>query len=418
MGKLVIEGGMPLRGALTVQGAKNSALPLLAACVLCHSPCVIHNCPSLSDVEASRKILTHLGCRVAAEDDTVTVDPRGVEQYTIPDALMREMRSSVVFLGAIVSRLGRARISFPGGCELGPRPIDLHLAALRRLGLTIREEHGFLDCVCEKGRLRGETIALSFPSVGATENILLAASAAEGITTVINAAREPEIADLGAFLNRCGAKVRGAGQSVVQIEGVKELHGCEHTVIPDRIVAATYMAAAAATGGKVELRHICQQHLDPVKPVFREAGCSVREDGDTLFLSALPRPHALRCVRTMPYPGFPTDAQAPVMAMSALADGNSLFVENIFENRYKHVPELLRMGASVKLEGKVAVVEGVDRLYGARVEASDLRGGAALVVAGLAASGATEVSGLHHIDRGYASIEQDLSQLGARIRRE
>lgn len=417
MCKLVIEGGMPLRGAIDLQGAKNSALPVLAACVLCNSPCIIHNCPSLLDVEASCKILEHLGCKVRKERDTVTVDPSGVDQISIPDELMREMRSSIVFLGAIVSRLGRAHISFPGGCELGPRPIDLHLAALRRLGLSINEEHGFLDCRCT-GRLHGETIALSFPSVGATENILLASATAEGTTTIINAAREPEITDLAAFLNRCGAKVRGAGESVLEVEGVAALHGCEHVVIPDRIVAATYMAAAAATGGDVELRHVCASHLSPVKPVFHEAGCEIRETGDSLILHAPSVLRPLRCVRTMPYPGFPTDAQAPVMAMSTLAAGNSLFVENIFENRYKHVSELVRMGASVKLEGKVAVVEGVKQLYGARVEAADLRGGAALVVAGLTAIGITEVFGLHHIDRGYASIERDLERLGARIHRE
>lgn len=416
MCKLMIEGGRQLQGAVDVQGAKNAALPVLAASVLCGSPCVIHNCPGLLDVEVSCKILEHLGCKVRKERGTVTVDPTGVTEPDIPDALMREMRSSIVFLGAIAARLGRARISFPGGCELGPRPIDLHLAALRRLGLVINEEHGYLDCRCT-GRLHGETIALSFPSVGATENILLAAATAKGVTTIINAAREPEIADLAAFLNRCGANVRGAGGSVVEIEGVDALHGCEHAVIPDRIVAATYMAAAAATGGEVELRGVRQAHLSPVIPVFLEAGCAIRTVGNRLFLRGAPSLLPLRCVRTMPYPGFPTDAQAPVMAMSTRAAGNSLFVENIFDNRYKHVSELVRMGASIKLEGKVAVVEGVRTLFGAPVVAADLRGGAALVVAGLAAEGVTEVTGLHHIDRGYTSIEQDLTQLGAQIRR-
>ncbi|MFT8888472.1 MAG: UDP-N-acetylglucosamine 1-carboxyvinyltransferase [Ethanoligenens sp.] len=416
MCKLVIEGGRPLQGTIDIQGAKNAALPVLAACVLCESPCVIHNCPGLLDVDASCKILKHLGCRVKKEKGTVTVDPTNVAECSIPDALMREMRSSIVFLGAIAARLGQARISFPGGCELGPRPIDLHLAALRKLGLVINEGHGFLDCHCT-GRLHGETIALSFPSVGATENILLAAVTAEGLTTIINAAREPEIADLASFLNRCGAKIRGAGESVVEIEGVDALHGSEHRVIPDRIVATTYMTAAAVTGGELELRGVQHTHLSPVVPVFLEAGCAIRADKENLFLRAVHSLHPLRCVRTMPYPGFPTDAQAPVMAMSTLAEGNSLFVENIFENRYKHVPELVRMGASIKLEGKVAVVEGVRALFGAPVVAADLRGGAALVVAGLAAEGTTEVTGLHHIDRGYTSIEQDLASVGARIRR-
>lgn len=416
MCKLTIEGGKPLQGAIHIQGAKNAALPILAACVLCNSPCVIHNCPDLLDVAVSCKILEHLGCRVQKKQSVVTVDPTVISKDGIPDALMRKMRSSIVFLGAIAARLGRARISFPGGCELGPRPIDLHLAALRKLGLVIQEDHGYLNGRCSGG-LHGETIALSFPSVGATENVLLAAVTAKGTTTVINAAREPEIADLAAFLNQCGAKVHGAGESIIEVEGVDRLHGCEHTVIPDRIAAATYMAAAAATGGEVELRGIQRAHLTPVIPVFREAGCVIRETNETLLLRSAQVLHPLRCVRTMPYPGFPTDAQAPVMAMSAFAKGNSLFVENIFENRYKHVPELVRMGASIKLEGKVAVVEGVDTLFGTSVIASDLRGGAALVVAGLAAEGVTEVSGLHHIDRGYMSIERDLARLGARIRR-
>lgn len=416
MCKLIIEGGRPLQGAIDVQGAKNAALPILAAILLCGSPCVIHNCPDLLDVRASCRILEHLGCRVRKAGNTVTVDPTGFSGYSIPDVLMREMRSSIVFLGAIAARMGRAHISFPGGCELGPRPIDLHLAALRRLGLTIQEDHGFLDCRCDGG-LQGETIALSFPSVGATENVLLAAVTASGTTTIVNAAREPEIADLAAFLNQCGAKVRGAGESIIEIEGVAALHGCEHNVIPDRIVAATYMAAAAITGGEVELCGVQRAHLSPVVPVFREAGCAIREEKDRLIIRAVENLHPLHCVRTMPYPGFPTDAQAPVMAMSTLAKGNSLFVENIFENRYKHVPELVRMGASIKLEGKVAVVEGVNTLLGASVVAADLRGGAALVVAGLAAEGVTEVTGLHHIDRGYTSIEGDLEKLGAQIHR-
>lgn len=416
MCKMMIEGGKALQGAIHVQGAKNAALPILAACVLCHSPCILHNCPDLLDVNVSCKILEHLGCCVQKEQGTVTVDPTVVSNGSIPDRLMREMRSSIVFLGAIAARLGRVRISFPGGCELGPRPIDLHLAALRKLGLVIQENHGYLDGRCA-GDLHGETIALSFPSVGATENVLLAAVTAKGMTTIINAAREPEIADLAAFLNRCGAKVRGAGESIIEVEGVDHLHGCEHTVMPDRIVAATYMAATAITGGKVELRGIRPAHLTPVIPVFREAGCMIREEKDRLLIRAAQKLQPLHCVRTMPYPGFPTDAQALVMAMSTLAKGNSLFVENIFENRYKHVPELVRMGASIKLEGKVAVVEGVDALFGASVVASDLRGGAALVVAGLAAEGVTEVTGLRHIDRGYTCMERDLAQLGAQISR-
>lgn len=423
MSRLLVEGPTPLAGEIRVQGAKNSALPILTSALLCDSPSVVHNCPDLLDVEASCGILRHLGCGVRREGQSVFIDPAGVSKYDVPDALMREMRSSIVFLGAICAKLGRARISFPGGCELGPRPIDLHLAALRQLGVRIEEDHGWLNCRVEDG-LRGANIMLSFPSVGATENIMLAAATARGTTTIVNAAREPEIGDLAAFLNACGGDVRGAGESTVVVEGVRALHGCEHEVIADRIAAATYMAAAAATGGSLRLTHLNLRHLTPLLPVFEEAGCALssraapqERNADTLEISRRGKLGPVRSVRTMPYPGFPTDAQAPAMAMAALADGISIFIENIFENRYKHASELVRMGAKIKLEGKVAIVEGVPKLYGAQVEATDLRGGAALVAAGMAAEGETVVSGVHHIDRGYESIETALSSLGAKIRR-
>jgi UDP-N-acetylglucosamine 1-carboxyvinyltransferase len=407
-----------VRGELPVHGAKNSALPILTSAVLCDTPSVIHNCPDLSDVDASCSILRYLGCTVKREssNSTVRIDAAGAEKYDIPVELMREMRSSIVFLGAICARLGRARISFPGGCELGPRPIDLHLAALRQLGVVIEEDHGWLNCYT-LGRLHGANIALSFPSVGATENIMLAAAKAQGTTVVINAAREPEIADLANFLCRCGAKITGAGESVMTIEGVETLQGCEYSVMPDRIVAATYMAAAAITGGNLLLKGVSVSHLSPVIPVFREMGCTVDTFEDKLSIkrSGVLRP--VKYVRTMPYPGFPTDAQAPVMAVSTLARGTSIFIENIFENRYKHAAELVRLGARIKTEGKVAIVEGVERLYGAPVEATDLRGGAALVVAALAAEGETVITGLRHIDRGYELIEKALAGAGAEITR-
>lgn len=418
MERLLITGGVPLKGEVCVQGAKNSSLPLLAATVLCHGQTVLHNCPELSDVDAACQILSYLGCRVEREGRTVTVDARDVSGGAVPDRLMREMRSSVVFLGAIAARLGHANISFPGGCELGPRPIDLHLFALRKLGLTVREDRGCLDCTVN-GRLKGTNITLSFPSVGATENILLAAATAEGTTVITNAAREPEIMDLADFLNRCGAKVKGAGEGVITIEGVERLTPCEHTVIPDRIVAATYLCCGAATGGDVTVCHTDPTHLAGILPVFEEMGCSLMVEKDRVRLKAPEgRLRAVKDVRTMPYPGFPTDAQAPVMALSALADGTSVFVENIFESRYKHASELARMGAHIKLEGRVALVEGTEKLYGAPVAATDLRGGAALVVAGLAAEGQTAISEIRHIDRGYERIEEALIPLGAKIRRE
>ncbi len=414
--KLIIEGGHKLEGEISVHGAKNSALPVLAATMLCQGQSVIHNCPGLSDVEASVRILRHLGCKIQRDGSTLAVDSRNIVTCDIPDELMREMRSSIVFLGAIVSRMGCARLSFPGGCELGPRPIDLHLKALRQMGLLIDEQHGYLDCKV-KSHLKGAHIALSFPSVGATENIMLAAVLAKGTTVITNAAREPEIIDLANYLNACGGKITGAGGGVVTIDGVAQLHGTEHTVIPDRIAATTFLTAAAITGSKLGLKDIDVGHLSQVIPMFEEAGCIVRWEGARMEIASPRKLHPIKIVRTMPYPGFPTDAQAPVMAMATLASGTSVFVENIFESRYKHAGELLRMGANIKVEGKVAVVEGVQNLYGAQVEAPDLRGGAALVVAGLAAEGATQLTGLHHIDRGYESMEHSLTSIGAKVRR-
>ncbi len=416
MPKLVINGARKLQGEIRIHGAKNSTLPLMAASLVCGGKCVLHNCPSLSDVDTAIRILRHLGCSVTRSTGEVEIDPLPADRFDIPDHLMREMRSSIIFLGAIVSRMGKARLSFPGGCELGPRPIDLHLSALRKMGVTIDESHGCLDCSVPDG-LKGANINLSFPSVGATENIIIAAVLAKGETVITNAAREPEIWDLADFLNSCGAKIRGAGGSTIFIEGVSSLSGCEHRVIPDRIAAATYLAAAAATGSRLTVSNIIPEHLEPVFPAFEESGCRLELEGDRVRITAPDRLNRIRNVRTMPYPGFPTDAQAPVMAMTSIADGTSIFVENIFESRYKHVGELMRLGAHIKVEGRVAVVEGVSHLSGACVEATDLRGGAALVVAGLAAHGATEIRGLHHLDRGYEFMEENLASLGAHIKR-
>lgn len=416
MEKLVVEGLHTLQGTVRIHGAKNSALPLLAATLLPSSPSVIENCPPLSDVTASIAILRHLGCEVAHSPNTAEVTPGSMCRTTIPEHLMREMRSSIVFLGAILSRAGEAHLCFPGGCELGPRPVDLHLAALSQMGVDIEENGGELHCRVPDG-LHGAHITLSFPSVGATENILLAAVLAKGETVICNAACEPEIVDLCAYLNACGACIEGAGESTVRIQGVKRLIGCRFSVMPDRIEAATYMAACAVTGGALTLTGVQACHMAAVIAAFEESGCTVQTQAEQLHLKASARLRRIKTVRTMPYPGFPTDAQAPLMAMMTVADGTSLFVENIFENRYKHVGELTRMGARIKTEGRAAVVEGVEVLSGARVCCTDLRGGAAMVVAALAAQGKTEITQLHHLDRGYAALAETLQSVGASIRR-
>lgn len=411
---LKINGPCKLEGEARVQGAKNSTLPLLAASVLCRGESVFHNCPRLSDVDTSVEILEHLGCKVRRENDTLIVNSAGMTGWEIPDTLMRKMRSSIVFLGAILARMDQAALSYPGGCALGPRPIDLHLEALKRLGVRIEEQHGRIQCSVGRG-LCGGVIRLSFPSVGATENILLAAVMADGVTTIHNAAREPEIRDLAEYLNSCGGEIRGAGESTIVIHGVPKLHGCAHRIMPDRIAAATLLAAAASTGGSLLLSNGEPNHLQPVLQILEEAGCDLRLRKHQIELTAPPRLNGVKNVRTMPYPGFPTDAQSPVMAMLLKACGTSVFVENIFQSRYKHADELARMGGSIQVIGRVAVVKGVTRLSGARVVAPDLRGGAALVIAGLGAEGVTEVLGLDCLDRGYENFEGILRSLGADI---
>ncbi len=411
MSQLIIKGGRRLHGEVAVQGAKNSVLPILAATLLTSDTVALEGCPRLRDVDASMRILEGLGCSVRWEGNTLTADTSVLHQWEISDILMREMRSSAVFLGAILARCGQAELSYPGGCELGPRPIDLHLAGLRELGAEIEECGGLLHC--KASRLRGKEIVLSLPSVGATENLMLAACGAEGVTTIANAAREPEIVDLQEFLNACGARVSGAGSSTVAVEGGRKLHGCTYRVMPDRIATATYLCAAASAGGEVFLRGAREDHLATVTAVLREAGCTLESDPAGIRCVCRERPMAVRPVRTAPYPGFPTDAQAILMAALLRNRGTSVFEENIFENRYRHVDELTRMGARIRVSGRTAVVSGVDRLCGAAVRCTDLRGGAALCVAALAAEGETQVSALRHIDRGYENLEQDLKALGA-----
>ena len=414
MSSLVINGGRRLNGSLVAQGSKNSALPILAATYLVNGKSIIHNCPRLSDVECTIKILQNLGCKTERHGTDLIVDSTSASGYEIPENLMREMRSSVVFLGAILGRAKMAKISTPGGCEIGLRPIDLHLFAMRKLGVEIEESYGKLLCTI-KDKLKGAKITLTFPSVGATENAILLASVSEGTTTIINAAREPEIIDLCNFLNKCGAKISGAGESVIVIEGVKKLQATEHSVICDRIAAATYLFAGAITGGDITLKNTVPQHLNSILPVLEETGCEISIKCNDIRLKAPLKLRRIDKLITQPYPGFPTDAQAPIMTLTAVADGTSVIVENIFESRFKHVPELLRMGAKIRTEGRVAVIDGVKRLYGASVVSPDLRGGSALVLAGLVAHGKTEVGALKHIDRGYENFENNLCMLNADI---
>lgn len=416
MARYEIIGGRRLEGEVRIQGAKNSVLPILAAAVLAQSRCVIHNCPALSDTSLAIQILKMLGCAIEWNNGTIWVDPTGICNREIPGALTGKMRSSIVFLGPLLARWGRAKISYPGGCKLGPRPIDLHLDGLRQLGAVVREEEQFLLCHAPKG-LTGARIVLSFPSVGATENLMMAAVLAKGTTTLMNCACEPEIVDLAAFLNRCGARIRGAGENTIEIEGVRSLHGCEYTVIGDRIAAATYLVAGAMTGGEVLTTGIEPQNLMSMLALLQKTGSEVRWGRDHCLVKAKQPPTAVAQVRTMPYPGFPTDGLPLFLSLSAVSQGTCVFVENIFENRYSSVPGLQRMGASIRQEGKVAVVEGCAALHGADVCAEDLRGGAGLVLAALAASGCSQIQGVEWIERGYEHFCKNLASLGARIRK-
>lgn len=414
--RLIIEGGRKIEGEIKVQGAKNSSLPVLAATYLTDDTSVIHNCPTLSDGYAALRILGSLGAKCKRDGGTVIVDTSDCDGFAVSDSLMREMRSSIVFLGAILGRTGRCRLSFPGGCELGPRPIDLHLEALKKLGVRIIEDHGILDCTAAPRPSRCD-ITLSLPSVGATENIILYSALGAGEVVIYNAAREPEISDLAMYLNGCGANIRGYGSSTVVINGVSELHGCEYSVMPDRIAAATYMGAAAITGGELILSGVNPSDMYSCMSVFSEMGCGVYPYTDKIFVNAKKPLRAVRTIRTMPFPGFPTDCQPIVMAVLCRAAGSSMIVENIFENRFMAVDELVRMGADIKAEGRVAVIEGVKSLSGAQVRSADLRAGAALVIAALGAEGTTTVSNVHFIDRGYEAIESVLSSVNADIRR-
>lgn len=415
MDKFIIDGGEKLYGKVRVHSAKNTVLPLLAASVLTDEQVKIRGIPTINDVENMLHILSEVGCVIKRQKDCAVIDSSNAVSHEIPTRLTKELRSSVFMLGSVLTRFRRAKISYPGGCDIGLRPIDLHLSGLKKLGVEIVEKDGYIHCSAE--RLKGAEILLDFPSVGATENIILAAVKAEGITVIRNAAKEPEIADLQRFLNAMGAKVRGAGGGTVVIEGVNRLNGVDYTPIGDRIEAGTYLIAAASCGGEMEIEGVPAENIAALLHKLRENGCKIYTKNDKIELCSDGKLKAVNLVETMPFPGFPTDMQAQYSALSATAKGSTLVVENLFETRYRYAAELKRMGADITVRGRAALIRGVEKLHGASVTAGDLRGGAALVIAALRAEGQSCVMDLSHIDRGYAEFEGTLRKLGAKIKR-
>lgn len=416
MEKLIIHGGHELHGRVKISGAKNAVLPIIAATLLAQDkPCVLDEVPYLNDVCTIAEVLRQLGAKVDfnRQQHTLFVDSTVLKTVDAPYDLVRKMRASFVIMGPLLARYGKAKISMPGGCAIGTRPIDLHLKGFEALGAEIEIGHGFISATAPNG-LKGTSIYLDFPSVGATENIIMAACMAKGQTILENAAQEPEIIDLANFLNIMGAKIRGAGTNVIKITGVPKLIGHNYTIIPDRIEAGTYMVAVAMTGGDIYIENAISEHLKPVIAKLNEAGVKIEEDIDGIRVSCNKRPKAID-IKTLPYPGFPTDMQAQFMAMLTIADGTGLVTETVFENRFMHVDELKRMGACIKVDGRTSIVEGVPSLNGCQVKATDLRAGAAMVLAGLVANGETEVSYIHHIDRGYDNLVEKLCGLGADI---
>ena len=418
MEKLIINGGKPLDGRVKISGAKNAVLPIIAATLLGQdTPSKLEEVPALDDVHTLTAVLEQLGVKAEfnADKNTLLVDGSKIDSCEAPYDLVRKMRASFLIIGPLLARYGKARISLPGGCAIGTRPIDLHLKGFEALGAEINIGHGFIEASAPEG-LKGARIYLDFPSVGATENIMMAASMAEGTTIIENAAQEPEIIDLANYLNVMGANIRGAGTNVIKIEGVNKLIGKNYTIIPDRIEAGTYMVAAAMTRGNVFIENAISEHLKPVIAKLKEAGVEIEENIDGIHVTCDKQTTAVD-IKTMPYPGFPTDMQAQFMAMQAVSKGTSMVTETVFENRFMHVEELKRMGAHIRIDGRTSMVEGVDQLTGCPVKATDLRAGAAMVLAGLVAEGETQISYIHHIDRGYDNLVTKLVMLGADIRR-
>lgn len=414
MGKFIIEGGVPLKGKVRINGAKNSALPLMAACLLTEGRCQLKNVPQLVDIITMKKVLEGLGSVIERENEGLKIDCTSLSNYEAPYELVRMMRASILVLGPLLARLGRARVSLPGGCAIGRRPVDLHLKGFVQMGAKIEVKEGYIEAYAKRG-LKGDNIYLDLPSVGATENIMLAASLARGVTVIEGASRAPEIIELATFLRKMGAKIEGVGTDSIRVEGVRELHPASYSIIPDRIEAGTLLIAGAITGGEVVLKEILPHHLGIVLAKLREMGMEIDvKDNQIRILGNNPRPVK---IKTLPYPGFPTDLQPQMTSLACLAQGTSIITETVFEDRFAHIAELQRMGAQIERKGQMVIVKGVPFLEGTIVKASDIRGGAALVLAGLAARGVTQICDIHHIDRGYERLEVKLSRLGARIKR-
>lgn len=412
MKSYIIEGGKRLEGEIKVSGSKNSALPILAATILNKGVTILENVPKIKDTEVMLEILQYLGCKVHKESDKIIINSENVEKNEIPEELMRKMRSSIVLAGSIIGRKGKVRFSYPGGCDIGSRPIDLHLKGFKKLGINLIENYGYIVCECDK--IISTEIHLDFPSVGATENIMLASVLSQEKVTIKNAALEPEIVDLQIFLNKMGAKISGAGTSNVEIIGVERLKNATYRIMPDRIETGTIMCIAAATNSKILIKDVIPEHIVPVIEKLKECKCNILVGKNDIFIEG---PKRLNCtsIRTMPYPGFPTDMQSIFGAMLTTARGTSVITENIFENRYKYISELKRMGARITIEGQNAIIRGVKRLYPAEVRSTDLRGGAALTLAGLSTVGITRINNIEYILRGYDNLDKKLNNLGANI---
>ena len=413
MSKFIIQGGKKLFGEVKISGSKNSALPIIAATILNGGKTTLYNVPNIQDVQTMYEIIKEIGGEITKKNNKIIIDTSKIHRYEIPDNLMRKMRSSVILAGALIGKYKKARFSYPGGCEIGSRPIDLHLKGFEKLGIEIKEEFG--EIVCETEEIKGTQIHLDFPSVGATENIILSACLAKGTTILTNAAREPEVEDLIKYLNKMGAKIKGAGTDTIEIIGVKRLsEEISYNIMPDRIEAGTYLIAGAITGGNIRITNANSKHIEPIINKLEEANCKLKIEKSEIEIISPKRIKAVD-IKTMPYPGFPTDMQSIFATLLTTAKGTSVITENIFESRYKYVQELNRMGAKIKVEGRNAIIKGTKRIQGANVIATDLRGGAALVLEALVAKGVTEIDNIHYILRGYENIEEKLKKVGAKI---